>query len=314
MARPRQFAIGTRRGAYAALVLLTIVWGLNFVGMKIGVQLANAIVFNIERTLAAIVLLFGVMLWEGRPLKPGSWIAVIVTGLCQTTVNFGATTIALAEGGAGRTAFLVFTMPFWTILIAWPVLHERLRSAQWLAVALAMTGFLLILDPWHWQGDVAPKLWATVSGIGWGAGAVATKYYQRRYQLDMISFAAWQMVAGTVPLAVLPLALGLPLPPWSLEYGLTLLYVGVVATGFGFILWTAILKVLPAGTATLNMLAIPVIGLVSSLVTFGEHITGLEWSGIALIGIGLVLLSIYAARTGGEPARASAGDRGRQIS
>ena len=67
---------------------------------------------------------------------PTSWLAVIVTGFFQTTINFGSTTMALAGGGAGRTSVLVFTMPFWTLLLAWPVLHERVKGYQWLAVGL----------------------------------------------------------------------------------------------------------------------------------------------------------------------------------
>ena len=49
--------------------------------------------------------------------------------------------MALAGGGAGRTSVLVFTMPFWTMLMAWPVLHERVRGTQWLAVAFALSAW-----------------------------------------------------------------------------------------------------------------------------------------------------------------------------
>ena len=55
-------------------------------------------------------------------------------GFFQTTVNMGSTTMAVADGGAGRAAVLVFTMPFWTVLLAWPVLGERVRGIQWIAV------------------------------------------------------------------------------------------------------------------------------------------------------------------------------------
>ena len=61
-----------------------------------------------------------------------------------------------------------------------------------------------------------------------------------------------------------------------------MLYVGVASTALGFLLWLAILKALPAGTASLNMFAIPPIALVSSMLVFGERLTANEWSGIAL--------------------------------
>ena len=118
--------------------------------------------------------------------------------------------MALAGGGAGRTSVLVFTMPFWTLLIAWPVLHERVRGAQWLAVAFAFAGLALVVEPWNWQGDLAPKLWAVLSGFGWAAGTVATKYFQRERSFDTLNFIAWQMLVGVLPLTLLPLLFDVP--------------------------------------------------------------------------------------------------------
>ncbi|HXX84955.1 MAG TPA: EamA family transporter, partial [Casimicrobiaceae bacterium] len=268
---PRRIAIHTLRGAYTALALLTLIWGLNWIVMKFGLKYAHPVTYNIERTLLAIAMLFAVMMWKRQPLRPQSWIAIVVTGFFQTTINFAATTMALAGGGAGRTAVLVFTMPFWTMLIARPVLHERVRGAEWLAVALALIGLLFVVEPWNWQGNLEPKLWATLSGFGWAAGTVSTKYFVRRHRLDMLNLIAWQMVTGIVPILFIPLVFPLPSAQWNTVYVLAIVYAGVIATGAGFVLWTAILGVLPAGTASLNMFAIPVIALVSSMAVFGEH-------------------------------------------
>jgi drug/metabolite transporter (DMT)-like permease len=290
----RQIAIRSRRGAYIALVLLTLIWGMNWMAMKYGLRYAQPAVYNVDRILVAVAVLFVVMSWEGRPFWPRSWIAVIVTGFFQTTINFTATTMALAGGGAGRTSVLVFTMPFWTMLMAWPVLHERVRGTQWLAVTFALVGLVIVVQPWHWEGELAPKLWATLSGFGWAAGTVATKYFQRRHQLDMLNLITWQMAVGVLPLLLVPLAFSMPSAEWGAVYVSAVIYAGVIATAIGFILWTAVIAVLPAGTASLNMFAIPVIAIVSSMLVFGERITTTEWIGIAAIGIGLVILSARA--------------------
>src|SRR5258708_1159282 len=129
---------------------------MNWIAMKFGLRYAHPVVYNVERIMIASVLLFTVMVGKRVRLKPESWIAVVVTGLLQTTLNSGATTMALAGGGAGRTSVLVFTMPFWTMLIAWPVLHERVRGAQWLAVALALLGLVLLVEPWHCERQLPP--------------------------------------------------------------------------------------------------------------------------------------------------------------
>ena len=293
---PRRLAVQSRRGAYIALALLTLIWGGNWVVMKLALQSAHPVILNVQRTWLAILVLFAVLFWRRGRLLPESWLAVIVTGVFQTTINFGSTTMALAGGGAGRTSVLVFTMPFWTLLLAWPVLHERVKGYQWLAVAFALAGMVLLVEPWQWQGELAPKLWAVLSGFGWAAGTIATKYFQRGQRVDALNFIAWQMLLGVLPLTLLPFVLDLPATQWSVTYVLLLAQVGAISTALGFLLWIAVLRWLPAGTASLNIFAIPVIALLSSMAVFGERLTRNEWIGIGCIGAGLAIISVDAWR------------------
>lgn len=293
--------IRTRRGAYAALSLLTLMWGGNWIVMKLALAYADPVLYNVQRTWLAVATLFAVMAWQRRLAWPSVWWPIVVTGFFQVTVNFGSTTMALAEGGIGRTSVLVFTMPFWTLLIAWPVLHERVRGALRLAVAFALAGLVLVVEPWRWEGDLGPKLWAVLSGFGWAAGTVATKYYQRRYRLDMLNFLAWQMFVGVLPLTPLPWLFGLAPARWDAAYVGLLAWTAVVSTALGFMLWIQVLRHLPAGTASLNMFAIPVIALAASMVFFGERLSASEWAGIGCIAVGLVILtarSLVDARVG----------------
>jgi len=289
-----RIAVQSRRGAYVALAFLTLIWGSNWVAMKLALQSANPVTLNVQRTWLAILVLFAVLIWRRGPLLPASWLAVIVTGIFQTTINFGSTTMALAGGGAGRTSVLVFTMPFWTLLLAWPVLHERVKGYQWLAVACALAGMVLLVEPWQWHGELAPKLWAVLSGFGWAAGTIATKYFQRGQRFDALNFIAWQMLLGVLPLTVLPFVFDLPATQWSTTYFLLLIQVGAISTALGFLLWIAVLRWLPAGTASLNIFAIPVIALLSSMAVFGERLTRNEWIGIGCIGAGLAIISVDA--------------------
>ncbi len=301
----RRLSVRSPRGAYIALVALTAIWGSNWIAMKLALERAGPIVFNIERTWVAIAVLFAVLLWRGGRLLPESWTAVIVTGFFQTTINFGSTVMALAEGGVGRTSVLVFTMPFWTLLLAWPVLGERVRGIQWLAIAFALVGLTLVVEPWNWQGGLEAKLWAVLSGFGWAAGTIAMKYFQRAHGFDMLNFIAWQMLVGILPLCVLPFAMPLQDAQWSATYVLLLLWTGALSTAVGFLLWIAVLRFLTAGTASLNMLAIPVIALLSSMLVFGERLDAGEWVGIGCIGAGLAIISLrawLASRRGERPA------------
>ena len=293
-------SVHSRRAAYAALGVLTLMWGLNWIAMKGALLHADPLTFNVHRTWLAMVVLHAVLIGRRRHFWPHSWRAVVITAFFQTTINFGATTMAVAGGGAGRTSVLVFTMPFWTLLIAWPVLHERVRGMQLAAIAFAFAGLLLVVEPWAWQGHLGPKLWAVLSGFGWAAGTVAMKHFQRERHFDMLSFITWQMVLGVIPLSFLPWMFDAPPTQWSVTQVALLFYVGVIATAGGFLIWMAVLRWLPAGTASLNMFAVPVIALLSSMAVFGERLAANEWAGIALIGVGLGLITAHAF-AGGRP-------------
>ena len=79
-----------------------------------------------------------------------------------------------------------------------------------------------------------------------------------------------------------------------------LFYVGAISTAAGFLLFLSILRHLPAGTASLNMFAIPVIALASSAVIFDERLSQDEWLGISAIAIGLLVITWQALRGGCE--------------
>jgi len=293
MTWPR-LSVQSQRGAYVALATLTIFWGTNWIALKWAVESAHPVVFNIARTWTAVAALFAVLVLRRRARLPESWLAVAVTGFFQTTVNMGSTTMAVADGGAGRAAVLVFTMPFWTVLLAWPVLGERVRGVQWVAIALALAGLTMVVEPWHWQGNLKAKGWAILSGFGWASGTIAMKHFQRARSFDMLNFIAWQMLLGVLPLTLLPLVLPLPATKWSATYVGLLLWTGALASGFGFVLWIGVLRFLSAGTASLNMLAIPVIALLSSMAVFDERLSASEWIGIGCIGGGLFVMSFRA--------------------
>jgi len=292
--------VHSRRAAYVALAALTLVWGFNWIVMKAALINADPLEFNMHRTWLAICVLFAALVARRGRFWPGNWRAVVITAFLQTTLNMGATMMAVAGGGVGRTSVLVYTMPFWTLVIAWPVLHERVQGAQRYAIAFAFAGLVLVVQPWAWEGDLAPKLWAVLSGFGWAAGAVAMKYFQRERGFDVLSFMAWQMIIGVLPLTVLPWLFDVPPTHWSIAHAGLMFFVGAIATAGGFLVWIEILRWLPAGTASLNLFAVPVIAILSSMAVFGERITRIEWIGIAAIGVGLGLLTLQAMAAGGK--------------
>jgi len=62
--------VHTRRGAYLALVALTLIWGFNWIALKFALARADPVILNVHRTWIAVIVLFAILLWQRRPFWP----------------------------------------------------------------------------------------------------------------------------------------------------------------------------------------------------------------------------------------------------
>ncbi len=284
------------RSALAALALLSLIWGYNWVMMKIALRDAGAVDFAALRTLLGALSLFVVLLWLRRPLRPVQAGTVFLLGLLQTTGFIGFSVWALESGGVGKTVVLAYIMPFWVLLLAWPLLHEKLRGLQWLAVATALVGLVLLLQPWSLRGTHFSNILAILAGVFWAISTILAKKLRQDANTDLLSLTAWQMLFGALPLVVV--AVVLPGPPiqWTGNFIIALSYNVVLGGALAWLLWLYALKHLPAGVASLGMLATPAISVWVAAIQLGEHPDALETAGMLLIAAALALLSGIAMR------------------
>lgn len=286
--------------ALLALLALAFIWGYNWVQMKIAVQYAPPFQFAALRiTLGALSLLLA-LAWLRKPLRPKEITATFWAGVLQIAGVYGFATWALVSGGAGRTSVLVYMMPLWTLLFAWLFLRERVRGLQWGAIALSITGLLLILDLQHLHGTIASKVLALLAGICWAGGTVIAKRVRQTVTLDLLSFTTWQMIAGAVPLilAALLAALFAPSAPivWSSPFIFALVYNVIPGTAIATLLWLYVLNRMSAGTAGLGLLLNPIVGVLAAWVQLGEQPKPIEAAGMAVIAIALALNAVQAIK------------------
>jgi drug/metabolite transporter (DMT)-like permease len=282
----------TYRPAVLAIAALSCIWGYNWVVMKECLQYADAYDFAALRTGIGGLSLFALLLWKRRPLRPKAFWMTALLGFISTTACIGLVTLALSTGGVGKTAILVYIMPFWVLLLAWPILSEHLRGAQWVPVVLAFAGLAIILEPWNLQSTLISQFFAVLSGVAWALSAIMTKFMTRRQSFDLISLTAWQMLMGALPLALIALIVSDTPVRWTPYFTVGLLYSSIVSQGLALILWFYILSKLPAGVASMGTLATPVIGVIAASIELGERPSVTEAWGMLLILVALALLSL----------------------
>ena len=295
--RSPALAAGPKRLAVGALILLALIWGYAWVVMKVALGYAEPLTFAAMRAVLSAVFLMLVLLVSRRSLKPRALGLTVLLGLLQTTGFAGLVMWALHSGGAGRTSVLTYTMPFWLLLMAWVALGENLRGLQWLAVALALGGLIFILDPWRLHGVVSSVL-AVGGGFCWALSAVVAKLIHKRHAVDLLSLTAWQMMLGAGPLVIVALLTATKAPVWSASFIWALAYNVLLANGLAWVLWLFVLKALPAGTTGVSSLANPALGVLFAWIQLGERPGLTDAIGMALIVVGLVVLTVWELARG----------------
>ncbi len=282
-----------RRVAFLALALLSLIWGYNWVVMKIAVQDASPFAFAALRTLGGgCALLLGAMIAK-RNLRPEYPWQYVWIGLFQTTAFVGLVTWAVVTAGAGQVAMLAYTMPLWVCLLAWPTLGEKLNWRQAGAIAIAFAGVACMIGPL--KHGLLPSMLALAAGIAWAIGVIVTKRVQQEHNVDVYSLTMWQMVAGGVALAAIAWFVPSHLTAWTMSFDFAVAYNIVLATALAYFLWTFILAKLPARDASMGTLANPIVGVFAAWLQLGEVPTWLEGGGMALVLVGLVAL-VFADR------------------
>jgi drug/metabolite transporter (DMT)-like permease len=282
--------------AVLALIVLALIWSYNWIVTKSVLHYVGALDFSALRCALGALLLLVLLPLSGRPLKPPPWQPVLWVGLFQTVGMTGLSQLALVSGSAGKTAVLVYTMPFWVILLAVVFLGEKPQRSQCAAAAIAALGLALVVQPWQWQGSLSSSLLAAASGASWAAATVAAKRAFRRQGVDLLSLVAWQMAAGTVVLAALAVATHTTPIVWSAPMLLALGYTSVLATALGWTLWLFILRTLPTGVAGISTLMIPVASMLLAWWLLNERPNRVEGGGIGLILLALALLAVPLPR------------------
>lgn len=274
---------------YALLALVVAVcWGANFVVIDVGLESFPPLLFA---ALRFSLIAFPAVLFVPRP--DVSVRTVLAVGLLICVGQFGLLFIALNTGvPAGLASVILPLQPVFTISFASVVLHERSTRSQVVGVGFALAGLAVIAAGRANGVPLGGVLLCLAAAASWGAGNVVTR---RASSQRPFSLLVWASLVAPLPLAGLSLVF--ERSRWhegavGLTRGSSLLalaYVVVVATFFGFGVWTWLMSRYAASTVAPFTLLVPVVGIATAWLARGERPTVGEICGclVVLAGLGL---------------------------
>jgi drug/metabolite transporter (DMT)-like permease len=271
--------------AILLLVLLSLAWGLSWPAIRIALDEVAPWTVRVVGYATGTLFMFAIVQLQGRKasLPPGVYGHVIISAVLNI-LGFGLlTTFAQLHVMTARVVIVSYSMPVWASLMAWLLLGERLNTASVVGLLLCVSGLTVLVYPVAFTGDPIGLLLALGAALSWAAGTIYVKW--ARVPGDRVVMTAWQLAVSFVVTAIGVVAFeGVPhLWPLSWPVLLALAFHGPVGTGIAYFLWFSIIGRMPAATASLGSLCVPVVGILSSVILLGERPSVADAIGFTLI-------------------------------
>ncbi|MBC7456499.1 MAG: EamA family transporter [Massilia sp.] len=299
--QPNHPSLGARD--YLAALGVVLIWGTNFIAMKFALHDLTPFQLGAGRYLLAI---FPLILFVKAPRLAWKW--VVLYGLFQGVGQFGLLFLSLHVGmSAALASVLLQTQVFFTALFGFVLLRERASAALLAGLALAALGIgcfaMNYLSPGASAGGTTAAGFVLCLGSAamWAASNIIVRRAQRSTpDFDVVPFMVWSSLVPIIPFVLLSLAFDAPATRWSWVAApwstwVSLAYLGWFATILAYALWTGLLKRHPVNRVAPFSLAVPVIGISSGMLVFGDVIQGWQWAGVALVVASLMCV-MFGAR------------------
>lgn len=284
-----------RIGAARLLVLLlAFAWGINWIAAAVALREMSPWSLRVAGSGIGVVTLLGAALIAGQNLRVprGEAIHIMVAGFFNVAAFQILSGFAQLSGATSRAIIITYSMPIWTTLLSRAVLNERLTPIRMAAFALCVAGLAILTWPLFAHGFPPFVFYSLGCAFSWAFATVYMKWVKAT--IAPLANAAWQLVFGLMFIvAGSVLFEGYPrLWPLMPETVLAVLFVGMFGVGLAHFLWWSIVGRLPAITASLGSLLVPVIGVSASALFLGERLTITDIVGFAMIfaAAALVLL------------------------
>lgn len=273
---------------------VVVIWGLNFVVMKIGLLSLSPMLLGALR-FAAASLPF--LLFVPRPTLP--WGYTVAYGLAQGVGQFGLLFLGLKLGmTAGMASVVIQIQAIFSLLLAVALLGERARPAQWLGLCISLGGLLMIAGA-HGEGAQQMTLAGFLLTLGaafmWAVSNLVVRKAAQTGHYEPFPFIVWSSLVPIVPFFALswwvdgPQQMGAQLLAFDGKALFAVVYLALLSTLLAYSLWTRLLQRHPAGRITPFSLLVPVVGLVAAMALLGEQPSALQWAGSLAVLCGMLV-------------------------
>lgn len=291
------------------LVVMAVIWGINYSVVKAGLRTLEPLTFNGLRVLLAALVLTGIALSvrstsaETPPLSRRDIGALLLLGFLGNGLYQLLFILGLARTQAGIAAVVAASSPAWMALIARMLGRERVPLRGWLGIALQLLGVASVVGSTSRLDAGGSSLVGAgliaVASITWALFSVLLQpFTQRAHPLHL---SAITMGSGATFLVALA-SPGLVRLQWrAIDAGewFAVLYAGLLALVVAYLLYYRGVRVLgPTKTAMYSNLQ-PLIALAFAWVALHEQPTVWQLAGAALVMTGLLVSR--TARIGPAP-------------
>jgi drug/metabolite transporter (DMT)-like permease len=293
------------RLGWAALVVVYVVWGSTYLGIRIVIETVPPLLGGGMRFVIAAVVLAAVLVWrEGlgvlRVPAPGLRSAVLVGVLLLTGGN-GMVAIAEQHISTGLAALLVASVPLWLVIFRLGT-GDRPSVVTVFGVILGFSGVALLSV----LGDGGPSGGAGIAiillaSLAWSVGS----FLSGRLPLPANSFVAsvYEMAAGGLMLLVIGLVRGerLDFGQVSARSWLALAYLVVFGSLLAFTSYVWLLGTAPISLVGTYAYVNPAVAVVLGALVLDESVdrTTLAGGAVIILGVGLVVSTERRARRAG---------------
>ncbi|MGO4888182.1 DMT family transporter [Anaerobacillus sp. MEB173] len=280
-------------------ILLCLIWGFNWVIMKSALDYFPPVMFSAIRFFFGAFILFIICFYKKIPLpKKEDWKWYAICGLLQTTYVFTLNQQALQYIDAGITSLLSFTMPIWFAVFAHFFINERLTAIKIVALFISIIGLFFVLEinplQLELQGiALVAQLFVLSGAVAWAISNIIVKKVLHSH--NKWQFTTYQMVIGACGLLFYSLLFeqGQTIS-WSVNAMIFIVFSGGIASALAFIIWFYLLGRGEGGKASISLLLVPVVGVLSGWIFLGETLHFSSIFGILLILSGIGLVNINA--------------------